>query len=133
VARGHSAMEEKRTMGTYLFERDNIDGAGHGAGASLLEDVTKALLEIDWVDSFSVLEERSDDDVVSVDILFDADWPDIRTGNPDHVGEVFHRLGLRTIPNPTLASRQASADDPLSAERSTSDDAEGLDLFQFED
>jgi len=67
------------------------------------------------------------------DVSFDAEWPDIRTSNPNQVSVVFHHLGLRTVANPTLSSRQASADDPLSAEPQSEEDEEGLDLFLFDE
>lgn len=119
-------------MGTYLFERDTSGGAGRDAGDSLQDDVAKALTEIDWVDAFVIHADGSNDEVVGADVSFDEEWPDIRTSNPDQVSLVFHRLGLCTIANPALSSRQASADDPLSASPQT-DDAEETDLFLFEE
>ena len=120
-------------MGTYLFERCTSEGAGREAGESLQEDVAKTLREIDWVENFTILADRSNDEVVVADVVFDEQWPDIRTSNPDQVSEVFHRLGLRTIANPALSSRQLSADDPLSAGPLADDDAEALNLFVFDE
>ena len=119
-------------MGTYLFERVTSDGAGQDAGASLREDVAKALGEIDWVDTFSIHADEGDDSVVAADVIFDEQWPDVRTSNPDQVSEVFHRLGLRTLANPTLSAGKVSTDDPLRAEPVT-DDAASLDLFVFDE
>lgn len=115
-------------MGHYLFERCTSEGAGRDAGQSLQQDVSRALDEIDWVDSFA-FREGDDLHVVGADVVFDEQWPDIRTSNPDQVSEVFHRLGLRTIANPALSSSKVSADDPLSTE---SQDGGSLDLFDFD-
>jgi hypothetical protein len=120
-------------MGTYLFERHTGEGAGRGASDSLQDDVAKALTEIDWVENFAIHAGDGDDEVVGVDVSFDAEWPDIRTSNPDQVSEVFRRLGLRTIASPGQSSPHASADDPLSASLSADDDADVLDLFEFEE
>lgn len=120
-------------MGIYLFERCTTDGAGHEAGDSLHDDVAKALKEIDWVETFAIHAADGDDSVVGADVIFDEQWPDIKTSNPDQVSEVFHRLGLRTIANQALASSQLSADDPLSAESSGTVDLEGLNLFEFDE
>jgi hypothetical protein len=120
-------------MGTYLFERYTGDGAGRGAGESLQEDVIKALQEIDWVENFAIRTDSSDDQVVGADVSFDEEWPDIRTSNPDQVSVVFRHLGLRTVANPGLSSRQASADDPLSANPQDDEDVEALDLFLFDE
>jgi hypothetical protein len=133
--RGNDAMRiiksEHPDMGTYLFERCTTDGAGRDAGSSLHDDVATALKEIDWVENFSIHAADGDDSVVGADVIFDEQWPDIKTSNPDQVSEVFHRLGLRTIANQALASRQLSADDPLSAESSGAIDLEATDLFEF--
>lgn len=118
-------------MGSYLFERDTGDGAGRDAGESLREDVACALAEIDWVDSFSIHADTGDGTVIAADVIFDEQWPDVRTSNPDQVSEVFHRLGLRTIANPTLSAGKVSTDDPLRAGPVT-DDSASLDLFVFE-
>ena len=118
-------------MGTYLFERVTSDGAGQDAGESLQQDVATALGEIDWVDTFSIHADTGDGSVVAADVIFDEQWPDVRTSNPDQVSEVFHRLGLRTIANPTLSEGRVSSDDPLRAEP-VSDDSASLDLFVFE-
>ena len=120
-------------MGTYLFERYTGDGAGRGAGNSLQEDVAKALNEIDWVENFAIHADSGDDEVVGVDVAFDEEWPDIRTSNPNQVSEVFRRLGLRTIAGPAGSKRLASTDDPLSADPQVDDDADALDLFEFEE
>src|SRR5436189_3296486 len=109
-------------MGTYLFERYTGEGAGRGASESLQDDVAKALDEIDWVENFAIHADSGDDEVVGVDVSFDAEWPDIRTSNPDQVSEVFRRLGLRTVAAPGSPSKQASADDPLSASPLADDD-----------
>jgi hypothetical protein len=119
-------------MGTYLFERCTTEGAGSEAGASLHDDVAKALREIDWVESFVLHADENDDQVVGADVVFDEQWPDIRTSNPDQVADVFHRLGLCTIANPALSSGKVSADDPLAA-GPVSDDAISLDLFAFDE
>ena len=118
-------------MGTYLFERNTDDGAGREAGESLQDDVAKALGEIDWVENFSIRIDLSNEDVVGADISFDPEWPDIRTSIPGQVAGVFHRLGLRTIANPALASQRVSADDPLGVEEEAAD--ESFDLFEFSD
>jgi hypothetical protein len=116
-------------MGLYLFERCTSEGAGRDAGQSLQQDVSRALDEIDWVDSFA-FREGDDAAVVGADVVFDEQWPDIRTSNPDQVSEVFHRLGLRTIGNPALSASQVSADDPLSIQAQEDD---SLDLFDFDE
>lgn len=120
-------------MGTYLFERSTTDGAGREAGQSLQDDVVRALREIDWVENFALHANGSDDEVVGADVIFDEQWPDIRTSNPDQVSEVFHRFGLRTIANQALSSQQLSADDPLSAEPLGDGDVAALDLFEFDE
>jgi len=120
-------------MGTYLFERYTGDGAGRGASQSLQDDVATALREIDWVENFAIHAEGDDENVVGVDVTFDPEWPDIRTSNPNQVSTVFHHLGLRTIANPSLSSKQASADDPLSADPSGEDESEAFDLFLFDE
>lgn len=117
-------------MGTYLFERHADDGAGREAGASLSDDVASALRQIDWVDRFTV-HAGDADDVVRVDVVFDEEWPDLRASEPGFVANVFHRLGLRTIPNPALAHTQT--DDPLGASSPSDDDPESMDLFLFEE
>jgi hypothetical protein len=121
-------------MGTYLFERSNTEGAGGDAGNSLHDDVVKALKEIDWVENFVIHAAEGDDSVVGADVIFDEQWPDIRTSNPGQVSEVFHRLGLRTIANPALSSQQVTADDPLSAAHTADDgDVAALNLFEFDE
>lgn len=121
-------------MGTYLFERNTTDGAGGDVGDSLHDDVVKALKEIDWVENFIIHAAEGDDTVIGADVIFDEQWPDVRTSNPGQVSEVFHRLGLRTIANQALASRQLSADDPLSASHTADDgDVEALNLFEFDE
>jgi len=120
-------------MGTYLFERYTGEGAGRGASASLPDDVATALREIDWVENFAIHADGENDEIVGVDVVFDEEWPDIRTSNPNQVSTVFYHLGLRTVANPSLSSRQASADDPLSADPQADDDADVLDLFEFEE
>lgn len=122
-------------MGNYRFERDTQDGAGRDAGDSLEADVERALAQIDWVDHFTINAESSSDAVVSVDVMFDEDWPDLRSGDPSLISTVFHRLGLRTIARANGSGLQAATTDPLSADAEAiiDDDAEGLDLFQFED
>ena len=120
-------------MGTYQFERYTGAGAGRGASESLQDDVATALREIDWVENFAIHADGDNEDVVGVDVSFDAEWPDIRTSNPNQVSTVFHHLGLRTIANATLSSRQASADDPLSAEPQDEDESEAFDLFLFDE
>jgi hypothetical protein len=120
-------------MGNYRFERDTVDGAGQGASESLEADVERALAQIDWVDHFAINAESSNEAVVSVDVMFDEDWPDMRSGDPGLVGTVFHRLGLRTIARVAGGGLQAVATDPLSADELVGDDEDGLDLFQFED
>lgn len=119
-------------MGIYLFERCTSDGAGREAGHSLREDVSRALEEIDWVENFTLRTDGGDDEMVSADVVFDEQWPDVRTSNPHQVSEVFHRLGLRTIANPALSASQVSTDDPLSMEAPGDDDST-LDLFDFDD
>lgn len=122
-------------MGTYLFERSTTDGAGREAGQSLQDDVVTALREIDWVENFALHANGDNDEVVGADVMFDEQWPDIRTSNPDQVSEVFHRLGLRTIANKALSSKQLSADDPLSAEPLADGDGDvaALNLFEFDE
>ena len=122
-----------RAMGIYLFERSTEAGAGRDAGASLWGDISLALREIDWVDSFSLRADGREDGLLAVDILFESEWPDIRTGNPDQVGEVFHRLGLRTIANPTQSRDQVSADDPLGVAGPVDEDLESLLEFDLDD
>lgn len=119
-------------MGTYLFQRYTGEGAGHGAGPSLADDVATALREIDWVENFA-LHSDGGEDIVGVDVSFDAEWPDIRTSNPNQVATVFRHLGLRTVANPSLSSKQASADDPLSADAQDEDESEAFDLFLFDE
>lgn len=120
-------------MGIYLFERFTEQGAGRDAGASLWSDVSHALREIDWVDSFSLRADGREDGVLAVDVVFEAEWPDIRTGNPDQVGEVFHRLGLRTIANPGMSQDQVSAADPLGISGPVDEDIESLLSFDLDD
>jgi len=120
-------------MGTYLFERYTGEGAGRVASQSLQDDVSTALREIDWVENVAIHAEGDDENVVGVDVTFDPEWPDIRTSNPNQVSTVFHHLGLRTIANPSLSSKQASADDPLSADPSGEDESEAFDLFLFDE
>lgn len=120
-------------MGTYRFERWTGEGAGRDAGVSLGDDVAAALREIDWVESFAMHLGGDIDEVVGVDVVFDEQWPDIRTSNPGQVAEVFKRLGLRTIADPSLSVPQVSADDPLGTGPDADDDADGFDLFEFED
>jgi len=120
-------------MGTYLFERYTGEGAGRGATESLEDDVATALREIDWVENFAIHADGGDESVIGVDVSFDAEWPDIRTSNPNQVSTVFHHLGLRTVANPSLSSRQASADDPLSADPQGEDESEAFDLFLFDE
>ena len=119
-------------MGTYLFERHAEDGAGRDASASLSDDIAQALRQIDWVDRFT-LHPSGDEEIVRVDVVFDEEWPDLRSSEPGFVSTIFHRLGLRTIPNPTLALNHAHPDDPLSAAPPNDDDAEAMDLFLFEE
>lgn len=122
---------EHTDMGIYLFERCTTEGAGRDAGASLQDDVTRALREIDWVENFAIHATDGDGEVVGADVIFDEQWPDIRSSNPDQVSEVFHRLGLRTIANPAASSNQLSADDPLSTTAVV--DVEALNLFEFDE
>lgn len=119
-------------MGTYIFERGDQARAASDADGSLRSDVITALEEIDWVESFSFHADVEDDGIVAVDVVFDEQWPDVRTSNPDQVSEVFNRLGLRTIANPGTAGSQVSADDPLSAEPIAGDD-DGFELFLLDD
>lgn len=119
-------------MGTYLFERSSEDGAGRDASASLPDDIASALQQIDWVDHFT-LHTGGDEDVVRVDVIFDEEWPDLRASEPGYVSTVFHRLSLRTIPNPALSMANTLADDPLSASPTSDDDPESMDLFLFEE
>lgn len=120
-------------MGNYRFERTMDAGAGQGASESLESDVESALAQIDWVDHFTINAESSDESVVSVDVIFDEDWPDMRSGAPGLVATVFHGLGLRTIARADGSGLQASTTDPLGDDELIGDDEEGLDLFQFED
>lgn len=121
-------------MGNYRFERDTDGAAGQGASESLEADVESALAQIDWVDHFAINAESSDEAVVSVDVMFDEDWPDMRSGDPSLVATVFRRLGVRTIARATGTGLQAATTDPLGTEEmALDDDGEGLDLFQFED
>lgn len=121
-------------MGTYRFERDTQEGAGRQAGESLEDDVERALAQIDWVDHFAINAESTSEMEVSVDVMFDEDWPDMRSGDPGLVAGVFHRLGLRTITSTSATGLQATTTDPLSADAvSDDDDEDGLDLFQFGD
>jgi hypothetical protein len=120
-------------MGNYRFERDLDDGAGQGAGASLEDDVEHALAQIHWVDHFTIHAESSNDSVVSVDVIFDEDWPDLRAGDRTLVSTVFRRLGLRTIARASSAGMQATTTDPLGVDAAPGDDSEEFDLFQFED
>jgi hypothetical protein len=128
-----SPARRAHDMGTYLFERYTGEGAGRGASASLQDDVATALREIDWVENFAIHAESGTDEVIGVDVSFDAEWPDIRTSNPDQVSVVFRHLGLRTIAQPALTGRQTSADDPLSANAQVEEDDEAFDLFQFDE
>jgi hypothetical protein len=128
-----SPTRRAHDMGTYLFERYTGEGAGRGASESLQDDVATALREIDWVENFAIHAESNNDEVVGVDVSFDAEWPDIRTSNPDQVSVVFRHLGLRTIAQPALTGRQTSADDPLSADAHVEEDDEAFDLFQFDE
>ncbi|MEO7251275.1 MAG: hypothetical protein ABIW30_01565 [Arenimonas sp.] len=116
-------------MGTYTFQRSDDTSASPDAGDSLQSDVITALREIDWVESFT-LHADSSNETVSVDIVFDEQWPDIRTANPDQVSEVFDRLGLRTVANPSLSNSKLSADDPLSVQEASGGDL-GTDLFEM--
>ena len=116
-------------MGTYTFQRCNDTSASPEAGDSLQADVIKALREIDWVENFTVRADGSDE-LVGVDVVFDEQWPDIRTANPDQVSEVFDRLGLRTVANSSLSNGKLSADDPLSVGEASGGDF-GLDLFEL--
>lgn len=118
-------------MGTYTFQRSIDTSASPDASDSLQADVTTALQEIDWVESFAIRATGSED-TVSADIVFDEQWPDIRSSNPDQVSEVFDRLGLRTAANPSLSGGKLSADDPLSAEE-TSDGDLGIDFLELEE
>lgn len=123
-------------MGNYRFERDSDDDASPGELVSLEDDVERALGEIDWVERFTVLADQSDETLVSVDITFDEDWPDLSASSPGLVAGVFQRHHLRLLPRPQGTGLQGSAADPLSTDASVDildEDAEGLDLFQFED
>jgi hypothetical protein len=120
-------------MGNYRFERDLDDGAGQGAGESLEDDVERALAQIDWVDHFTINAESSNESVVSVDVIFDEDWPDMRAGDQTLVSTVFRRLGLRTVARASAAGLQATTTDPLSVDAAAGDDSEEFDLFQFDD
>jgi len=116
-------------MGTYLFERHTDDGAGGDAGASLGDDVARALEQIHWVDHFTV--HAGDGDILRVDVMFDDEWPELRASEPEYVATLFHRFGLRTIPNPAFADIQA--DDPLAASLPRDDGSESMDMFLFKD
>ncbi|KFN43657.1 hypothetical protein [Arenimonas oryziterrae] len=118
-------------MGSYRFERDTDQGAGENAGDSLEDDVARALGEIDWVERFAIHANEANDLQVVADVIFDEDWPDHCAANPGHVAQVFRRYGLRTIGD--SANSKIVANDPLSADPATGDDAEGLDLFLMED
>lgn len=120
-------------MGTYLFERSTEAGAGRDAGASLFADVSQALREIDWVESFNLRADGREDGLVAIDVVFDEQWPDIRTSNPDQAGEVFHRLGLRTIADPSRSRDKVSADDPLGVAEPMDEDLESQLLFDLDD
>ncbi len=120
-------------MGNYRFERDTRDGAGPQASDSLEADVERALAQIDWVDHFAINAESSNEAVVSADVMFDEDWPDMRSGDPGQVSGVFLRLGVRTIPAAASAGLLTTTTDPLSADEVAGDDEDGLDLFQFDD
>jgi len=123
-------------MGNYRFERNSDDDASPGDLVSLEDDVERALGEIDWVERFTVLADQSDETLVSVDITFDEDWPDLSSGSPGLVAGVFHRHHLRVLPRPQGSGLQGSAADPLSTDAALDildEDAEGLDLFQFEE
>lgn len=123
-------------MGNYRFERDNPDGGDAGDLVSLEDDVERALAEIDWVERFTVHADQSDDTLVSVDVIFDEDWPDLVAGNPGLVADVFKRHGLRALPRAPGAGLQGATADPLSTDVTVDEldaSAEGLDLFQFED
>jgi hypothetical protein len=121
-----------KLMGTYLFERHATDGAGSEATASLGEDVASALRQIDWVDHFYVHPDDGED-VVRVDVMFDEEWPELRASYPGFVASVFHRLGVRVIPNPVQSLDGSRVTDPLGSEPPSGDDAESMDLFLFED
>lgn len=120
-------------MGTYRFERHLDDGAGREAGGNLEDDVSRALQEIDWVDHYAIRADASNEELVSVDVYFEEDWPDARAANPEQVALVFRRLGLRTLPNPALTIAKTAATDPLSAEPIGDDDAEDLDVYLLEE
>lgn len=120
-------------MGTYRFERSLDDGAGRDAGGNLEDDVSRALQEIDWVDHYAIRADASNDELVSVDVYFEEDWPDTRASNPEQVALVFRRLGVRTLPNPELKVAKTAATDPLSAEPIVDDDAEDLDVYLLEE
>lgn len=118
-------------MGTYTFQRYNDASVSPDASDSLQADVVKALREIDWVEDFAIHADGSNE-TVSVDIVFDEQWPDIRTSNPNQVSEVFDRLGLRTVANPSLSNGKLSADDPLSVQDACGEEL-GIDLFELGD
>jgi hypothetical protein len=117
-------------MGSYLFERNTEDGAGRVAGASLHDDVERALRELDWIDEVMLQASEGDGSVVTADVLFDPDWPD--TANPDVVAEVMHKYGLRIVDNPALKGVKVTAADPLRVGVAAGDD-DGLDLFVFDE
>lgn len=120
-------------MGTYRFERQLEQGAGRDAGASLEDDVSRALQEIDWVEDFSIQAFDSNEALVSADVRFEADWPDARSANPDLVASVFRRYGLRTLANPAFAGGKAVAADPLSADTEDEDEADEIGTFLLEE
>lgn len=122
-------LELATGMGTYTFQRCDDTSASPDASDSLQVDVAKALREIDWVENFAIHADANDE-AVRVDIVFDEQWPDIRTANPDQVSEVFDRLGLRTVANASLSNGKLSADDPLSVEAACGGDL-GMDLFDL--
>lgn len=120
-------------MGSYRFERHPDQDAGRDAGASLEDDVSRALQEIDWVEDFCIQADASNESLVSADVQFEADWPDARAANPDQVAAVFRRYRLRTLGNPASASGRAVAADPLSADAEDEDDADEIGTFLLED
>jgi hypothetical protein len=116
-------------MGNYLFERSNSDEAVREPGASLEDDVTRALRELDWVEEFSLHADDGDGSVVVADVHFDPDWPD--TANPEYVAEVFERFGVRTIATPAPVVGKVIPADPLRVGTVTPIDS--LDLFVLDD
>jgi len=123
-------------MGNYRFERDSDEDSSLVPLVSLEDDVERALGEIDWVERFTVLADQSDETLVSVDIVFDEDWPDLSISSPGLVAGVFQRHHLRVLPRPQGSGLQGSTADPLSIDGAVDlldEDAEGLDMFQFED